>query len=410
MARRTKKNQCVGREVGRCAGRDVHDRVRGDWRGGFSLPELLIVIAIIVILLALLLPSLSKARERARALVCLANLRGHGNAEQMYRATYGEWIVGSPLTTGNYFTKNKQIYWGTRTPKNAPCYNRLASMWDDYATPLRSVTLGASSIAAPDESTGNAEIIRARLVREAMEGAFECPSNDRCDVSAFDTNNFDSSVWKPIKGVSYMTMWTLMRGGQNVIDHLYDYPGVAYDPSQSDETDTQVKRPLTDPAKAYDVGQYSDWDIGVPAQYMPNTKWFRDTTIKVFLADGTRYFDENTRQLDYYPLFRGTKGLWMATPPSSAEYRGSKVIGREYNHAASLSYRHGNNDQINAVFFDGHAGSLQVSGHKVSRSQLPSTCFSGNATDPKYYYPSGSIVNNPAALHMSSLGAGTKLP
>ncbi len=63
---------------------------RTDEEQGFTLVELLVVIAIVVVLVGVLLPVLGRAREKARQVRCASNLRQIGSAVLMYCQDYDE--------------------------------------------------------------------------------------------------------------------------------------------------------------------------------------------------------------------------------------------------------------------------------------------------------------------------------
>lgn len=64
---------------------------------GFTLIELLVVLSIISLVMAILLPSLSGARRRGRATVCLANLKTLGQGLQMYATDHRDQLVPGRL-------------------------------------------------------------------------------------------------------------------------------------------------------------------------------------------------------------------------------------------------------------------------------------------------------------------------
>lgn len=114
---------------------------------GFTLVELLVVISIIALLLSVLMPSLSKARESARAVKCKANLRQLDVGAKLYAEDYNgrlpsarEYSADSPVGTGPWFNTEdgyKTHALGSRSFPGIGAYVNLDLVYNETQNNLR---------------------------------------------------------------------------------------------------------------------------------------------------------------------------------------------------------------------------------------------------------------------------------
>lgn len=290
-------------------------------RTAFTLIELLVVVAIIALLVSILVPSLSAAREQARAVNCMANMQSIGRELYYYAEKHQSYLPG-PTTSGAHIVGagfNGNSWWFKRGPATTPLFNV------DWISPMMGEYL---------------EIDPAWRYYERFEKIanhlLTCPSN--------------RETYRP--GIFGGTIPYVKS--EEVLINAYS----AIQPFMHTSAKSQA---------GYGQPGYIDsrFQSGIPDWYTPRYDNVGNPADNVFVVEGCRYIVGSepgaTVSLNNLPWQVQGGNFCLFGPNDRRSGNPWTLIGENSTQLAALyrvAYRH--NKKMNMVFFDGHVERVTV--------------------------------------------------
>ncbi|WP_417385114.1 DUF1559 domain-containing protein [Gimesia sp.] len=174
-------------------------------RTGFTLVELLVIIAMITVLIALLLPAVQQARESARRSTCKDQLKQIVVALHNYHDTHGMFPAG-------YYTRTNPGLTVSGLENRATGFVMLLPFLNQSALyNLYNFNIGTGG--SPDQRGGQKQVDQLAFLNQTRLPVYQCPSADR-EILNLKLNPRDGHLDSSDSGSSYTSSYAFSSGNK----------------------------------------------------------------------------------------------------------------------------------------------------------------------------------------------------